>query len=105
MPKDQPKNMEELIERLDTVLNLLEKLLQVRESSPLSVRIDEMMQALTRVADALEATAETSNNQNVVAERLEQVETRVKVLTRTVFQIRDWLIAPPEAPAQTGSER
>ncbi len=105
MPKDQPKNMEELIERLDSVLNLLEKLLQVRESSPLSVRIDEMMQALTRIADALEATAETSNDQNVIIARLDQMDLRMKVLTRATLQMRDWLIAPSEAPAQTGSER
>ena len=94
MQKDQLKTMEELTDRLDTVLNLLETLLRVREASPLSHRIDEMMQVLARVADALEAASETSHDQSPIAERLDQVEMRVKVLTRAVVQIRDWLIAP-----------
>lgn len=94
MPTDTPKDLEELIARLETVLNLLETLLQVRETSPLMYRIDEMMQALARIADALEISTQNPLDLNPIAARMDQFEIQMEVLTRTVEDIRNWLIAP-----------
>lgn len=97
MPTDTPKDFEELIARLETVLNLLETLLKVRETSPLTHRIDEMMQALARIADALEISTQNAPDLNPIAARMDQIEIQMEVLTRTVGDIRNWLIAPVEA--------
>ena len=101
MPTDTPKDLEELIARLGTVLDLLETLLKVRETSPLTLRIDEMMQVLARIADALEISTQNAPDLTPIAARMVQVEMQMEVLMQTVEEIRDWLIAPVETAGQS----
>jgi len=94
MQKEMPEDPNEILTRLLNVVITLETLLNSREASPLTQRLEDMMHALSRIAAAMEDATKNAPDHSQIEDRLAQLEQKMNHQLRATIQLRDWLIAP-----------
>lgn len=94
MPEtSQNEALVQAVNRMDRLIPLLEQLLENREKSQLSERIDEMMYQLSRIANALTQMTDL-NPQLDMRARIDSIEATVSEVAESFAELRAWLITP-----------